>query len=480
MADFPIVGGGGSAVTLYLNGGTNQGTFGGGTYYQLSQNAVLATNADFNLNADGLIAQFITDVNEPNQLIIPAGNWIFGTYFSASSGGGSPQFYIELLKYDGSTFTSIASSVSNPEGITNGTAIDIYYSALAVPQTTLSATDRIAVRVYVIHSGRTLTLHTQDNHLSQVTTTFSVGLTALNGLTEQVQFFQVGTSGTDFAINSSSSTHSFNLPTASAANRGALSSSDWTAFNNKADDNIYSADGTLTGTRAVDLDGEAIYFQDAAAAGGAFIVNIDNGTKLSSLALNPNVFDLELINAGVGSVIIGTSTDLLLRHIGAIANKQIKINNTGIQINEVYYLPNADGTNGQVIRTNGSGSLSFQSLPAEIQAAASDETTNLTIGTSKVTFRMPHAMTLTAVRASLSTAQAAGAIFTVDINQNGGSILGTKLTIDNNEKTSTTAATPATIVTSALTDDAEITIDIDQVGTALAKGLKITLIGTRA
>jgi hypothetical protein len=89
-------------------------------------------------------------------------------------------------------------------------------------------------------------------------------------------------------------------------------------------------------------------------------------------------------------------------------------------------------------------------------------------------------MTLTAVRASLSTAQAAGAIFTIDINQNGVSVLGTKLTIDNNEKTSTTAATPATIVTSSLTDDAEITIDIDQVGTALAKGLKITLIGTRA
>jgi uncharacterized protein YkvS len=252
------------------------------------------------------------------------------------------------------------------------------------------------------------------------------------------------------------------------------------ALDAKADDNIYSADGTITDTRIVDLNGETIEFQDSSAAGGAFIVNIDNGTKLSSLALNPNLFDLELINTGVGSVIIGTSTDLLLRYIGAIANKQIKINNTGIQINEVYYLPNADGTNGQVIKTNGSGSLSFQSLPAEIQLAASDETTNLTIGTSKVTFRMPHAMTLTAVRASLSTAQAAGAIFTVDINQNGGSILGTKLTIDNNEKTSTTAATPATIVTSALTDDAEITIDIDHVGTALAKGLIRTLIGTRA
>jgi hypothetical protein len=115
----------------------------------------------------------------------------------------------------------------------------------------------------------------------------------------------------------------------------------------------------------------------------------------------------------------------------------------------------------------------------EIQLAASDETTALTTGTAKVTFRMPHAMTLTSVRASLTTAQASGSIFTVDINQGGSSVLGTKLTIDNTEKTSVTAATPATITTSALTDDAEITIDIDQIGNGSAKGLKITLIGTR-
>jgi len=115
----------------------------------------------------------------------------------------------------------------------------------------------------------------------------------------------------------------------------------------------------------------------------------------------------------------------------------------------------------------------------EIQLAASDETTALTTGTAKVTFRMPHAMTLTSVRASLTTAQASGSIFTVDINQGGSSVLGTKLTIDNTEKTSTTAATAATITTSALTDDAEITIDIDQVGNGTATGLKITLIGTR-
>ena len=120
-----------------------------------------------------------------------------------------------------------------------------------------------------------------------------------------------------------------------------------------------------------------------------------------------------------------------------------------------------------------------KNFPIEIQLAASDETTALTTGTAKVTFRMPVAFTLTAVRASLTTAQASGSIFTVDINQSGSSVLGTKLTIDNTEKTSTTAATPATITTSALTDDAEITVDIDQIGNGTATGLKITLIGTR-
>jgi hypothetical protein len=48
-----------------------------------------------------------------------------------------------------------------------------------------------------------------------------------------VQSFATGTSGTDFAISSATATHTFNLPTASAANRGALSSTDWSTFNNK-------------------------------------------------------------------------------------------------------------------------------------------------------------------------------------------------------------------------------------------------------
>lgn len=140
----------------------------------------------------------------------------------------------------------------------------------------------------------------------------------------------------------------------------------------------------------------------------------------------------------------------------------------------------SSGTNTTQLATTAFVQDAVNKQPEAIQVACSDETTNLTTGTSKITFRMPFAMTLTGVRASLSTAQTAGVLLTVDINQNGTSVLGTKLTFDNTEKTTTTAVTPATIVTSALTDDAEITVDIDQVGTAGARGLKVTLIGTRA
>ena len=59
------------------------------------------------------------------------------------------------------------------------------------------------------------------------------GITAINSLTGSVQTMVSSTSGTDFAINSTGSAHTFNLPTASASNRGALSSADWTIFNGK-------------------------------------------------------------------------------------------------------------------------------------------------------------------------------------------------------------------------------------------------------
>jgi hypothetical protein len=206
-----------------------------------------------------------------------------------------------------------------------------------------------------------------------------------------------------------------------------------------------------------------------------------------------------------------------------------------VTTNLVWTLPATDGSNGQVLSTNGSAVLSWatagggsvtigtsaadvlSAAAGEITAddaaadkivfwddsadkltylalgdgvaidgttiyaqdwfviAASDESTDLATGTNKVYFRMPYAGTLLAVRASVNTAPT-DANIEVDINEAGSTILSTKLSIDASEKTSTTAAVPAVISDSALADDAEITIDIDQVGSTVAgKGLKVYL-----
>lgn len=110
--------------------------------------------------------------------------------------------------------------------------------------------------------------------------------------------------------------------------------------------------------------------------------------------------------------------------------------------------------------------------------ALSDETTEINAGTAYVTFRMPYAFTVTDVRAGLTTASTSGVV-TVDINESGTTILSTKLTIDANEKTSTTAAATAVISDASIADDAEITIDIDTAG-ANATGLKVYIYGRRA
>jgi hypothetical protein len=208
-----------------------------------------------------------------------------------------------------------------------------------------------------------------------------------------------------------------------------------------------------------------------------------------------------------------------------------------VTTNLVWTLPATDGTTGQVLSTNGSavlawataggGSVTIGTNAADVLSAAageitandaaadkivfwddsadeltyltlgdgvaidgttiygqdwfviavSDESTDLATGTNKVYFRMPYAGTLLAVRASVNTAPT-DANIEVDIYENTGggpvSVLSTVLSIDASEKTSTTAAVPAVISDSALADDAEITIDIDQVGSTVAgKGLKV-------
>lgn len=113
--------------------------------------------------------------------------------------------------------------------------------------------------------------------------------------------------------------------------------------------------------------------------------------------------------------------------------------------------------------------------------------TNITTGTTKGSLVLPYGMVLSPVNqrgiyASLSEAQPSGTPLTVDVKRNGTSILNVKLTFDNGERSTLTAALPPTLVPGGdvLAAGDEITFDVQQVGTAGAKGLQIYLAGQRS
>ena len=102
---------------------------------------------------------------------------------------------------------------------------------------------------------------------------------------------------------------------------------------------------------------------------------------------------------------------------------------------------------------------------------------DLTVADDLAQIRMPFAFTLTEVRAFVNTAPV-GASLTFDIEQGGSTILTTLISIDAGDTTSEDATTPPVINVSALTDDAIISFNCDQIGSSTAgAGGKIMLIG---
>jgi hypothetical protein len=291
LANFPSTGGGGGQI-FYFNGNTSQGTIGGNLYYELGTAAGTGSPANFTANTTGPIARFITDVNSPNHLIIPSGVWTIDVYLSETGGGSnSAEMVAKLYKYDGSAFTLIATSPL--EQITNGSTPDLYTFAISVPNTTTAATDRIAIEFDIQNAnGKTVTLYTEGDKIGEVHSTYAIGISSLNGLTDNTQTFATGTAGTDFAISSTGSVHTFNLPTASASNRGALSSGDWTNFNGKLTANAAITGATKTkitydskGLVTAGADIVAADISDSTDVGRA-LVKLTNPSQTTYLKIN--------------------------------------------------------------------------------------------------------------------------------------------------------------------------------------------------
>ncbi len=146
------------------------------------------------------------------------------------------------------------------------------------------------------------------------------GIQSINTDTTSAQTLAVGTSGTDFAISDNGiGTHTFNLPTASHTNRGALSSADWDTFNNKGSGTVTSVatgtgltGGTITGTGTIALDSKLSPADSL------------TGNSLKFLRVNAGETAVEYATVSGGGITIGTTT------ITSGTNTRILYDNSGV------------------------------------------------------------------------------------------------------------------------------------------------------
>lgn len=215
-------------------------------------------------------------------------------------------------------------------------------------------------------------------------------------------------------------------------------------------------------------------------------LNLAIGSTFGNITVG--VTDSNTIDTTSGDLVLDAFTGLVQVTLDLDVTNDLTVGNDVDIANDLEVGNNLDVLGVTTLNTELDGYLFatagvVSSVEAPLQSliiAASDETTVLTEGTDKVTFRMPYEFNLVSVRASLTTEQTSGDIVTVDINHNGSTIFSTLLTIDNTEKTSVTALTAAALSTTTLSNDSEITVDIPQLGDGTATGLKVTLIGRPA
>lgn len=171
-----------SGAVYYFNRSTASDIPG---YYVLSKTPVIGAGSSLSASGAGtiLIGQFATAVGDPATSVIPAGNYTFDIFVNMSGAGGTPAMYASIFtRTAGGVETLIASNVADPVAITQGTSTELYVFSVGVPQTLITGTDRIVMKLYAVSlGGLTMNVKFEDNEIAQVITSLSPALVGPTG-----------------------------------------------------------------------------------------------------------------------------------------------------------------------------------------------------------------------------------------------------------------------------------------------------------
>jgi len=214
----------------------------------------------------------------------------------------------------------------------------------------------------------------------------NTGMTSLNGLSGTSQAFTWDASGSDFGISSTGFTHTFSLPTASAANRGALSTSDWTTFNNKmggtgstnkvpyfTSSNALSFNSNFhwdnsNGRLGVGTASPQTVMHVAGDATSGNVLLMQNKQAMATSLISQQILSIgsgsgysstERYYALKNTATSGSASDFSIGYWnGGSETSRFKINSTGnVQI------PFLAGSGTRMVITDGSGWLDYQTIP---------------------------------------------------------------------------------------------------------------------
>jgi len=136
------------------------------------------------------------------------------------------------------------------------------------------------------------------------------GITSLNSLTSNIQYFTVGYSGSEFNISSSGSTHTFNIPLAGVGKTGLISGLDQTiagqkTFTSSIIGNLIGTATTSENVNLVNADTNAqhvIVFSPSASGSGVAL------SSNQTISFNPSSFVLSVSGVAITSTLGSTST----------------------------------------------------------------------------------------------------------------------------------------------------------------------------